>query len=296
MFRRVLTLATLGVCLAAGTAIGQASPEAPAANATPDQAQLIKSAEAFVRDLYAWGPEFTVKLGPLSPTPTTDYYKVPIAVTYNGQTDRGVVYVSKDGKSLLRGDLFDMQSPPYAGVRAHLNATGNPSTGPADAPVTLVEFADFECPHCKEFSDVFPDIKQKFPNIRLVYKDLPLNDIHPWAESGAVAARCAFMQSAEAFWKMHDQIFKEQDNITPGNAWDEFNGFAKDEGLDTDAFKTCLSSPEAKAAVDANRTDAVTLGVDSTPTVYVNGRPAVGGDPNQVVQFIQYELDHPKKK
>jgi protein-disulfide isomerase len=204
--------------------------------------------------------------------------------------------VSKDGKTVLRGDIFDLHKDPYAGVRDHLNAAGNPSVGPENAPVTLVEFADFECPHCREFSDDFASIKQKFPQVRLVYKDYPLTDIHPWAESAAIGARCAFMQSPAAFWKMHDTIFKNQDNITPDNAWDSLNAFAKDQGLDADAFKTCMSSPEAAKAVEANRADALALGINSTPTVYVNGRPVVGGDPATVTQFIQYELNaHPKQ-
>jgi protein-disulfide isomerase len=94
---------------------------------------------------------------------------------------------------------------------------------------------------------------------------------------------------------MHDTIFKNQDNITPDTAWDQLNGFAKEQGLDADAFKTCMSSPEATKAVEANRADGVALGVNSTPTVYVNGRPVVGGDPTTVMQYIQYEMTaHPK--
>jgi protein-disulfide isomerase len=297
MMRRIFAVVMLGLCVVVGVRMAMAQSAAPTAgSAGGDQAQLMKTTEAFLRDLYAWGPEFALKVGPFTQSPVADYYKVPIQVTYNGQTDSGEVFVSKDGKSVLRGDLFDTQKPPYAAVREHLKEAGNPSTGPADAPVMLVEFADFECPHCREFADNFATIQQKFPNVRLVYKDFPLTDIHPWAETGAIAARCAFIQSPDAFWKMHDAIFKAQDDITPDNAWDEFNGFAKDEGLDTDAFKSCMASPEAKQAVDANHDDGVTLGISSTPTVYVNGRPAVGGDPSMVVQYIQYELNARAKK
>ena len=257
---------------------------------SPEQTQLLKATESFLRDLYAWGPDYKVNVGPLSPSPAAEYYKVPIQVTFNGQTENGEVYVSKDGKTVLRGDLFSLHGDPYAQVRAHLDIAGNPSIGPNDAPVTLVEFADFECPHCKEFNDDFAAIRAKYPQVRLVYKDYPLVDIHPWAETAAVAARCAYMQSPDAFWKMHDEIFKNQDNITADNAFDELNSFAKDAGLDADAFKSCLSSPEAAKAVEANRADAITLSVSSTPTVYVNGRPVVGGDPATVEQYIEYEL------
>lgn len=290
------------LCMASGSAAQNApSPAAKAVgdsaqssgNAAPggDQDQSLKQIERLVRDLYAWGPEYVVKIGPATASSFPEFYKVPIVVTFNGQSDQGEVYLDKDGKTVLRGDLFELGKDPYASLRAHLHPEGNPSIGPDTALVTLVEFADFECPHCREFNDAFPEIQQKFPQVRLVYKDLPLTDIHPWAETAAIGARCAFMQSPAAFWKMHDAIFKNQDNITPDNAWDELNGFAKDEGLDTDAFKACMSSPEPRSAIDANRTDAATLGVTSTPTVYVNGRPVVGGDPATVEQYIQYELD-----
>ena len=277
-------------CLCPARALAQSASASATSASAPDQDQLLKATEAFVRDLYAWGPDYQVKVGPLSPSPAPEFYKVPIQVTYKGQSDSGELYVSKDGKTVLRGDLFDLHGDPYAAVRAHLNVGGNPSIGPESAPITLVEFADFECPHCKEFSDDFPAIQQKYPQIRLVYKDFPLTDIHPWAQTAAIAARCAYMQSPPAFWKMHDAIFKNQDNITADNAWDELNGFAKDEGLDTDAFKSCMSSPDAAKAVDANRADAATLGVSSTPTVYVNGRPVIGGDPATVEQYIQFDL------
>lgn len=298
--RRFLLCVVVATLVVAASLLAQnessAKPPAAAgaaaqdADGAPGQQQLLKATEAFLRDLYAWGPDYQLTLGPLTQSPAADFYKVPIQVTFNGQSDKGEVYVSKDAKTVLRGDLFSLHGDPYEQVRAHLNIAGNPSTGPENAPITLVEFADFECPHCREFSQNFDAIRQRFPQVRLVYKDFPLVDLHPWAEMAAVAARCAYTQSPAAFWKMHDAIFKNQDNITPDNAYDEFNTFAKDEGLDVDAFKPCLSSPEAAKAVEANHADGITLGISSTPTVYVNGRPVVGGDPATVEQFIQYEL------
>lgn len=298
MWRRLLLGGVIAACCAAGVPVVAQNAPAPASGAEvnpADKDQLLKSTEAFVRDLYAWGPDFTVKLGPILQSPAPEYYRVKLQVTYNGESDNGDIYVSKDGKTVLRGDIFDMHQDPYSQVRDHLHTEGNPSVGPDNAPVTLVEFADFQCPHCAEFHDAFASIQRQFPNVKLVYKDFPLDEIHPWAQTAAIGARCAYIQSPAAFWKMHDTIFKSQDDITPDNAWEKLNGFAKDEGLDADAFKACMASPEAAKAVDANHSDGVTLGVNSTPTVYVNGRPVVGGDPAAVTQYIQYELSaHPK--
>ena len=301
MWRRVLVMSAMAVWCAATIATAQNSAvHAPAAGggssrnaptaAPAGQEQLLKSAEAFVRTLFAWGPDFDLHLGPLAQAAAPDFYRVPVEVTYKGQSDHGEIFVSKDGKTMLRGEMFDMGTDPFADNRSKLHVTGNPSTGPDDASVTIVEFSDFECPHCLEFHRAFSAIQAKFPAIKLVYKDFPLTTVHPWAETAAIGARCAFQQSPAAFWKMHDSLFDNQNAITPQNVSEKLTGFATDEGLNADAFKACLSSADAPKAVEANRADGLALGVNSTPTVYVNGRPVVGGDPNAVAQYIEYEM------
>jgi protein-disulfide isomerase len=282
-----------------GTAAAQSAPAtggassvkgaSPAASGSA-QDELLNNTETYLRNLYAWGPDFKVKLGPVTQSMAVDFYRVPVQVTVNGQSDSGDVFVSKDGKTIFRGDMFNMEKDPYADLRSKLRAEGAPSMGPADSPVTVIEFADFQCPHCKEFHEAMVQILQKYPNVRFVYKDFPLVDIHPWAESAAVGARCAFQQSPAAFWKMHDAIFAAQDVISSENLWDKLNGFAADEGLNVDTFKACMAADDAKKAVESERAEGAELGINSTPTIYVNGRPIVGGDPNLAQQFIQYEL------
>ena len=222
--------------------VANASCFAQAASAPPaNEAQLLRTAESFVRELYAWGPDVQIKLGPLAPS---------------AAAGRPLVVLPR-----MRG----------------LN-------------VTLVEFADFECPHCEELYESLKAIEGKYPQIRIVYKDFPLTNIHPWANTAAVAGRCAFEQSEEGFWKVHDMIFDRQDVISPENVWDKLVSFAAEGGLNADTFKACLASPDAQKAVDANRADGAALGVNSTPTVYVNGRPVVGGSPVAIDRDIAFEL------
>ena len=263
---------------------------APTPAATGDQAELIKHAEAFVRDLFAWGPEFKVSIGPLAPSASPDFYLAPIHVTVNGQTDTGNVYISKDGKTFLRGDMYDMAANPFADNLAKLHIDDNPSQGPADAKVTVVEFSDFECPHCREFSQGLQKLEPQYPQVRFVFKDFPLTQIHPWAETAAIAARCAFIQQPKVFWTFQAQIFDNQDLISAENVWEKVVSFAAQDNLDAYAFKTCMSSPEAKAAVEANHRDGEALSVNSTPTIFVNGRPLPGGDKATLEQYIKYEL------
>lgn len=270
----------------------RASAQTASAPATTSDAQtgLLKSSEAFLRNLFAWGPDFQVQLGPLSPSPSPEFYLVPIHVTYHGQSDTGVIYVSKDGKTLLRGELYNNSADPFAEIRARLHLENNPSKGPADARITVVEFSDFECPHCRELYRALKEIEPQYPQVRVVYKDFPIAAVHPWAMTAAIGARCAYMQSPAAFWKLHDAVFDNQDLISAENVWKKLLEFAAAAGLDADAFKACMASPEARKAVEANFAEGEALNINSTPTVFVNGRSLVGGEKTTLEQYINYEL------
>jgi len=293
IFRRHWFAVFLAFLTCTISALAQTSSSTAAA---PDQSQTLKSTEAFVRELFAWGPEFEVRLGPMSPSVSPDFYLVPIHVTIHDRTDSGTVYVSKDGKTFLRGDMYDMSGNPFADNLTHLNIDGNPTLGPDDARVTVVEFSDFECPHCRELFRTLKAIEPQYPQVRIVFKDFPLTQIHPWTESASLAARCAYIQSPSAFWKLHDAIFENQDLLSPENVWEKVLGFASKAGLDTAAFKTCMSSAEAKKAIEANQADGTALNVTSTPTVFVNGRMLIGGDKSGLEQYLKYELAKPLHK
>jgi protein-disulfide isomerase len=293
MVRKKLIFTALVAALGVLPCVAQTS-KAPAPTATqsagsPEQAQVLKTTEAFVRNLFGWGPAFKVKVGPLNQSTASDYYVVPVEITFNERKDNGEVYVSKDGKTLFRGEMFDMASDPYADARAHLHIEGNPIKGLSDARVTLVEFGDFECPNCRQLEPILKDLFEKY-KVRLVFKDFPLEQVHPWAKTASIGGRCAFKQSPDAFWKLHDTIFGNQDSINPENVWDKLMEYAGQVGLNTDTFKSCMSSPEALKEVEANQQDGLGLNVTSTPTVFVNGRPVVGGDPNALAQMIEFEL------
>ena len=291
MNRRSLILMSLIVFAVTTPARAQSATAAtpPAA----EDALLLKNTEAFVRELFAWGPDFKVKIGPLAPSASPYFYTVPIEVTVNGQADKGIVFLSKDGKTFLRGEMFDTSANPFADNLAKLHTEGNPSVGPADARVTVVIFSDFQCPHCRDLASILAAVIPEFPQVRFVFKDFPLTQIHPWAESAAIGARCAYMQSQKAFGSMDAQIFAEQDLLSTENIWEKLIYYATQAGLDSDALKSCMSSPEAKAAVDASHKEGEALSITSTPTLFVNGHPLIGGDKSTLEQYIKYELSAP---
>ncbi len=285
-----LCVAVILLLAAASTALQAQQTAAPAA---AGNSTIQKSVEAYLRNLYAFGPDVLITVGAPKETNIPGLLETPIDVTIDGNKQSVKFYVSKDGKYLLRGELSDVTKDPLADNRAKLELKDAPSTGDPNAPITMVEFADFQCPVCRNLHDALRPILTSYPQVRLVFKDFPL-EMHPWARSAAIAGRCAYNQDPKAFWKMYDLIYDNQELISAENSYAKLLDFASQAGLDADTFKACLSSPEAAAAIEASRANGTAMQVNSTPTLFINGRQLVGPDPHSIEQNIKYELAHPK--
>jgi len=264
------------------------SPSTPAAK----PGSLEDKIEKYLRNMYAWGPQYEIKLGPAKPSPIPDLLEVPVTVGLNGQSDTAIVYVSKDGKFIFRGELTDMSVDPLAETRSKLHPGNSPSMGPTDAKITLIEFADFECPSCRQLDRILRDLLPQHPEIRLVYKDFPLTTIHPWAMTASLAGQCAIQQNPSSFWKIHDIIFDAQDVITPSNVWEKMTDFANQLGLNVETFRTCMANPATAHEIDQTTAEGHDLNVTGTPTIFVNGRRIVGPDESLLKQFIEFEFPH----
>jgi protein-disulfide isomerase len=275
----------------------QATPPAPTSNGTAGstaQTPLQKSVEAYLRNLYAFGAEAQVRVAAPKDSEVAGLLEMDIAVKIGENEQTGKVYVSKDGKYMIRGEISDLSKDPLADARATIQTKDAPSLGNANAPVTLVEFSDFECPVCRSLHDTLRGLLPNYPQVRLIFKDFPLDSIHPWARTAAIAGRCAYQQDPKAFWKMYDLIYDNQDIISAESAWGKMVDFAGQSGLNQDTFKGCMASPETGAAIDASRQNGILLEVSSTPTVFVNGRRMVGVNAQQLEQYIKYELEQHK--
>jgi predicted DsbA family dithiol-disulfide isomerase len=149
----------------------------------------------------------------------------------------------------------------------------SPQRGPSDAPVTIVEFSDFQCPFCKRAQPTLAQLEKKYSGqVRFVYKDLPLREIHPQAQSAAEAAHCAEDQGK--FWEYHEALFAAPE-ITEASLPE----IASSLGLDALAFHQCLDSRKHQAQVDAGLAQAMEVGAGSTPTFFVNGILLRGAQP-----------------
>lgn len=171
-------------------------------------------------------------------------------------------------------------------VRYDIPSEGFPSIGPADAPITIVEFSDYQCPYCRRWHEqVYKPLLDAYPGkIRMVYRHLPLTSIHPDAMAAAEAAMCAGDQ--DAYWPFHDKLFS-------GNSLDlqTFTQYAQELSLNVEDFQTCLEEDKFKNAIETDSNFALDLGVRSTPTFFINGLALVGAQPLDVFkQVIDQEL------
>jgi len=271
---------------------GSGSSAGKTASAPPTALQ--KSVEAYLRHLYAFGPEVQLTVSAPRESEVPGLLEMTIDLKDGDHSQTAKFYVSKDGKYLVRGEVSDLSKDPLSEARAHIQMKDAPALGDPKAPVTLVEFSDFQCPVCRSLHDVLRGMLPNYPQVRVVFKDFPLESLHPWARTAALAGRCAYQQDPKAFWKVYDAIYDQQEIISASNAWSKMTDFAAEAGLNPDGFKACMASPEAAAAVDASRENGQQLEVTSTPTVFVNGRRLVGADQRSLEQYIQYELAQQK--
>jgi protein-disulfide isomerase len=177
-----------------------------------------------------------------------------------------------------------LQAPPV--VRVTASTDGAPIRGVKEAPVTLVEFSDFHCPFCSRAQATLKQLLDRYPGkVKLVYRDFPLDRLHPQARKAAEAARCAGDQGK--FWEYHDLLFSN----TPRAAPDDLRRYAQQVALDVPKFEQCIASGAHRITVQRDIDEGARLGVTGTPAFFINGRPLEGAQPLEAfVRLIEEEL------
>jgi protein-disulfide isomerase len=162
-----------------------------------------------------------------------------------------------------------------------------PTQGPTDAKVTIVEFADFECPFCAHAFSVLETLANTTykGKVKVVFKAYPLN-VHPWAAKAAAAAECARMQNPSAFWEFARYFYTNQGTINAKNLQDNVDKLAKAQKLDAPSLKACMDSPQTAARIKQDQSDGNSIHVSSTPTFFVNGIPVVGLPDGKIMEFV----------
>lgn len=165
-----------------------------------------------------------------------------------------------------------------------IDMEGEPVLGQEDAPVTMVVYEDFECPFCKRFEEgAVQQIESNYVDsgqVKIVWKDRPLTQLHPWAEPSAAAMECVYREGGnEAFWAVKDKVFANQDSIETSNVESKIKSWAEEEGASQSAVQSCIDNDNPMEEVNADSTEGQELGASGTPTAIVNGQKIVGAQP-----------------
>jgi protein-disulfide isomerase len=230
-------------------------------------------------------------LGPPSPAPLPGITQRTITVNAGeGQRFQVELFTDASGdKGILaqRFAAFSIADPWERADMKLLHLSDRPTLGALDAPVTIVEFADFECPYCaKAFNEIETLVNNTYKGqVRLVWKAFPLQG-HAWAEQAAIAAECVRQQNPQAFWVVAGDFYRDQNDITPQNLRDHIYSYAGSQGIDAKALNACILGSAAEARIDQDKKDGAAVHVVSTPTFLVNGVPVIGLPSSNVFDFV----------
>ena len=272
--------------LPAGSAIAQKKPKSA----------LDKSAlEAYLRHVELYRGTVTYKID--DPRPSKDlpgFSEVEVHLSFDGGTKDERYYVSKDGQILVNGDVYRINGNPFQTNLDRLSLADLPSLGPTNAPVTIVEFGDLECPDCRMEAPILRhNVAETFASqVRLYFKDFPLGSIHPWARAAAIAGRCVYHQDAKAFWDFYDWIYENQQEIEPDNLNSKILAWAGQNGLDARGLGGCIETKASEPEVDRSLAEGRSLGVRGTPTLFINGRKIGGLAWPDLELVIRKELEY----
>jgi protein-disulfide isomerase len=288
----VSTLSAIALGVAIALCIGTASAAQPTPAAKPE---IVPSDPArdlalkqFLQKRYRIPNINEIQLGPLEKTPLPGIYGRVVKVTNGNRSAMVSLFTDRDEKQAIIGTYLDLRTDPWERVDmspVHLN--DRPEIGPSNAPVTVIEFADFECPFCaRAFGQAETMVNSTYKGkLRLIYKYYPLN-AHPWAHTAALGAECARMQNPAAFWDFARYFYSDQGNINPGNVKAKIDAEAKKLSLDTPSLNACMDGKAAAARVTQDQSDGEAVHVSSTPTFFVNGVPVVGLPDSQVFDYV----------
>ncbi|MBV8846041.1 MAG: DsbA family protein [Bryobacterales bacterium] len=255
--------------------------------------------EAYLRHVELYRANVTYKID--DPTPSKylpGFSEVAVHVSYEGGTKDELYYVSQDGQTIVSGDVYKMNQNPFQANLDKLNTAGAPSFGAANAPVTIVEFGDLQCPDCKMEAPVLRNnVMQTFAGkVHVYFKDYPLESLHPWARSAAIAGRCVYRQGEQNFWTFYDWIYDNQEQIDPGNLQSKVIAWAGQKGLDTIQLGRCMDSKATEAEVNQSIAEGHSLGLKGTPTLFINGRKIGGLQWPDLQLVINNELQYLGRK
>jgi len=291
---RTLVLVMVLIMPLAAAAVPSSKAGKKHAPATMAQTPTKDEVDAVLKRIYGYDPSIQWKIFLVRRSAVPGMSEVLLQL--KGEFHR--LFLTADGHFAIDGDMQPFGPDPYAGTRERLSAAKGVVRGSDKPVVTMVEFSDLQCPHCKDAQPVLEKLATDFPDMRIIFQQYPLASSHPWAMKAAQYADCAGRQGNDAGWKFIAAVYENQNSIALAIADDKLKELATASGLDAEKLSACATAPDAEIRVKKSMELGDSVGVMGTPAIFVNGRPldTVTGIPyEQVKAIVQYEIEHAGK-
>ena len=240
------------------------------------QSPTTETVNQFLTALWGYDPNRLWRVFSIQATPAPGVSRVTVLVaekSANAKVQPTAFFVTPDGTHAIAGDgVVDFGAKPFAANRQTLQARADgPSRGSANKALELVEFADMQCPHCKEAQASMDRLMQDFPNAHMVYQNFPIASIHPFAVKAAEYGVCVAKAKPDAFWTFLQAVYDTQGGLTAEDGDATLKAAVTKAGGDPAAVDVCAATPATKAQVDASIRLGTDVGVDQTPILAING-------------------------
>ncbi len=272
---RAVVCAAILLLLALARAAGRPEPQAgPAANHSVTKDRIVR----YLRERFNMPDTVKLTVGPFLDSAFPEFYETTITMDDGKQPRSEKFYISKDERYLIEGTIFTLAADPKREIERAISLEDQPTQGPSHAPVTIVEYADLECPQCARFHEILEnDVVPKYGDkVRIVFKEFPLTTIHEWAMTAALAQECVYQIDPAQYVPFRTRVFANQETLTGSSARDKLLHFAAETGIDNMKLAACIDNKASLSRVEASQREGEALGVNSTPTSFVNGHVVVG--------------------
>jgi len=246
--------------------------------------------EAFtdhLRKAFNIDPQMNITIGDMSPSQFPGLSSFTVTIDQYKQS----VFLSQDERYYLWGNAFDLTIDPDQDRASKISTKGIPMKGPKTAPVTVIVYSDIQCPNCQKAHEMIDArlLKEYPTQVRLGFKQFPLS-MHNWAEAASAAVICAGDQNDGAFWKMADELYKSAPQISTGTVRSKSMEIAAKIPLNKEKFKTCLDNPDTMQKIREQKNEGTAIGVNATPSFFVNGRLVRGANFEALKAVIEEKL------
>ncbi len=265
-------------------AVAATKPPAASAAGLPTE----ETVNGFLQSTFGYQPDLRWKIADIRPSKAQGLAQVTVILSSPKGQQQQQFYVTPDGTHAVLGEIIPFGEHPFEADKKELKLKAKgPTRGPADALVTIVEFGDMQCPHCKVAQPTIEKLLADEPNVRLVFENFPL-PMHDWANKAAAYNDCIGRQSKDAFWKFMASVYDSQAEITAATADEKLSALADKAGVKGSEMAACAAQGETLARVQSEVLLGQSVEVTGTPTLFINGRRIadVGDLPYEILKEL----------